>query len=42
MFSIFSLVREKGDLDAEESFMPDMTHQVFGERLVIEFMPNWC
>ncbi|VDD84592.1 unnamed protein product [Mesocestoides corti] len=27
----FKLIREKEDLDSDESFNPDMTHQVFGE-----------
>ncbi|VDK34906.1 unnamed protein product [Taenia asiatica] len=31
----FKLIREKEDLDAEESFTPDMTHQVFGESEII-------
>ncbi|KAL5108305.1 hypothetical protein TcWFU_000087 [Taenia crassiceps] len=31
----FKLIREKEDLDAEDSFMPDMTHQVFGESEII-------
>ncbi|VDM35769.1 unnamed protein product [Hydatigera taeniaeformis] len=35
MFFLSPLVREKEDLDAGESFMPDMTHQVFGESEII-------